>query len=121
LRFTPRRMMVVVAIVAFAFGGWAVWLRYRAVEVLSKQYRDRAMGYSLSLTLDQGEAFDVEEMTAQKRNNPGLWPHYSLEQLEDMAKSFRERCDYKQAMVKKYVHAARNPWLPVAPDPRERN
>jgi hypothetical protein len=119
VRFTLSRMMVAVTIAAFAIGGWTGWLRYRAIESLSKQYQDRARGYSWSLVLDLGEASDMEEMAAQKISNPELWPRYSLEQLNDMAKSLRKRCDYKQAVVKKYEHAARYPWLPVAPDPAD--
>jgi hypothetical protein len=111
--------MIVVAITAFALGGWGTWRRYLVMEALSKQYRDRASEYFWPIAFDLGDANDVERMVVEKRGNPDLWPGYSLNQLEDLANSYRKRLDYKKAMANKYENAALRPWLPVEPDPPE--
>jgi hypothetical protein len=81
--------MVVVAVAAFAIGFGRLWE--------TRQFYLR-------------KAARHEESRAEIwfRNFPGFDPS-----------SVPESAKYHEAMSRKYEHAARYPWLPVAPDPPE--
>jgi hypothetical protein len=90
VRFTVRRMMVAVAVVAVAtFAFRLLWL--------SEAYRRRAQEYSWSV-------FGAME--------------YSPHDAQGTAR--RERLiNHYRSLAEKYAHAANRPWLPVEPDPTE--
>ena len=97
VRFTVRRMMVAVAVVAVAAliqGG--EFLRRR-----SHDYAARADNYAVELTLGGAEE---------------PWPPITAEEIISEQRK-AERLRYYSAMEQKYRHAARRPWLPVEPDP----
>lgn len=89
VRFTVRRMMVPVAVVALALG-MCIWdHRMRRVSV----------------------AYELRGLSYRKRSGPR--PRFPA--LIPPPLSARERWDAE--MAEKYRRAARYPWLPVAPDP----
>ena len=94
VRFTVRRMMVAVAVVALIQAGEN--LRRR-----SRDYAARADNYAVELTLggasEPRPAITAEEILSERRN--------------------AERLRYCSAMEQKYRNAARRPWLRVEPDP----
>jgi hypothetical protein len=90
LRFTVRRLMVTVAIVAVAMGSLAYVVR---LARLRAYYHRRAVECSSAAAMFRSPAYrdDVEDPVAADR----------LDRLAD-----------------KYERAAARPWLPVEPDPR---
>ena len=117
LRFTVRRLMLAVASVAIAFGGWGAWVRYRAIATLSEGYQRRATYFSAFASYSNSEAFEYDSVAAEKKKTPDPYPNSSLEQLARSGTFERKVGDNYRAMAKKYQHAARYPWLSVDPDP----
>ena len=116
-RCTVRRLMVVVAIVALAFGGWGAFVRYRAIVTLSDGYRRQAIYYSAFASLSEGEAFEFDAVAAAKKKPPDRYPGWTWEALANGGARERRLGNYYRTLAKKYEQAARYPWLPVDPDP----
>jgi hypothetical protein len=93
LRFTVRRLMVAVAAVGLALG-------------LCATCRSRSQQYYALMMSHKSRAMELID-NAQ----PGT----------DAAarRRFHTRITWHEVMYAKYKHAARYPWLPVAPDPPE--
>lgn len=90
VRFTVRRMMVGVAIVALILvGSRIVWLRHR--------YRNLAQSYDVK---EFALAFGVQD------------ERVSVESVRAWKK-----IEYYAALKRKYERAASRPWVPVPPDP----
>ena len=93
-RFTVRRMMVAVAIVAMLLGAWAALARrtanLRQVALEHGQKAGRLEIETVTSAISQGEAARRMEIV-----------------------------HWHDAMSAKYERAARYPWLTVAPDPPE--
>ncbi len=108
VRFTVRRMMVAVAIAAILLGlyGWVVRLRRMSVEFLAEARRHADMEKMLRTISGVSGRDSLVEISPGpgvpwKRNTAGA------------------EADQEAALKLKYEHAARYPWLPVAPDPPE--
>jgi FtsZ-interacting cell division protein ZipA len=99
-RFTVRRLMVAVAIVALVLCGWETWRKRSSYLELADQ--QSALKDHCRLMLEHVE-FLAERRFADK---------------SEVALS-RRRMDYHRDLAEKYERAARYPWLPVAPDPPE--
>ena len=98
VRFTIRRMMVVVAVTAIAFGGAAGLAR---VERLASEYRRLYARHSA-----EAQRFSEEASRALVLRN-----------ARDRYVRASRLADYHAHLEAKYQHAAHNPWLPVEPDP----
>jgi Tfp pilus assembly protein PilE len=124
VRFTVRRLMIVVAIVAISLG---VFETVRAWE----KYSERAARESLITRLYLSEFNERIEMA--RRQKKGREARISQgfpfedeiinEKLEKAsvlgAELSRRRLEFHAELKEKYDRATRYPWLPVAPDPPE--
>ncbi len=107
-RFTVRRMMVAVAIIALF--SWT-----DRMIVKHRFYRDRCRLHAEEAEIwlrSQGELLQLCGMLTHTRDE--------LEQMK-AEKHGRdvERVAYHSDLRRKYDYAARYPWMPVAPDPPE--
>jgi hypothetical protein len=98
VRFTVRRLMAVVAVLAVLLGAGAEVVR---LARLAEDYRQRAKYFVA--------AEDVRNLTvaAERMVDPGA-----------ARKPDRIAAHYAQ-LRRRYERAAARPWLPVAPDPPE--
>ena len=94
VRFTVRRMMVAVAVVALVLGGV---LRALDLARRSAEYRRKAT---------EAEKHEKRLVSYSKR-------------YPERAKRLRALSGDWASVKEKYHRAARYPWLPVAPDPPE--
>ena len=117
-RFTTRRLMVLVAVVAIAFGGRSHVARWRE---LAAQYEVTA------------EMHDPEDWRPTADMSPAQWAAYcqavddaNRKGLGMMGRTYvygpnpahaRRLVDYHNRLRAKYRRAARYPWLPVTSDP----
>ncbi len=106
-RFTTRRLMVIVAIVAVILEGWIVWGRYM-------YHRDRAV---LAMRVAAG----LRQMMA--KSSPARLArgtYLDFEDGSDGVPATPEACQrllvYLERLARKHKRAASRPWLPVAPD-----
>jgi hypothetical protein len=93
VRFTMRRMMVMVAIMALPLAGTSQAIKW---SVVSHARRDKA------------EEFQRYKATFDRmlyRGDPGKQAYY------------QSMSHYYRLMEEKYHHAAERPWDPVTPDP----
>jgi Tfp pilus assembly protein PilE len=100
-RFTIRRMMVAVAIVACLLAAAMAYRSYEGNRRIAK-FEARANYHAM-----------MDLMTRVERYGPtgaGYNDHIHVR---------TPRNDFHILMHKKYERAALNPWLPVAPDPPE--
>jgi len=108
VRFTVRRMMVAVAVVALAFGIVRLWAaRQHYLEKAANHAGFRA----LIMRSSQDIAYWESRWTDQRVGLPARYPWPGAPPL------VRSMAEYHDAMRRKYERAARYPWLPVAPDP----
>ena len=98
VRFTVRRMMVAVAVLAVVLG---------AGEATRKR-RSR---------FGREAGFHGAFMRLYARSPPVHFPN--KERLASHRRSLAEKKAYHESLAGKYEQAARHPWLPVAPDPPE--
>ncbi len=108
VRFTVRRMMVVVAVVALAFGIFRLW-------ALRELYLEKAANHAgfraYMLRSPESIAHWEDRWTDQRIGKPARYPWPGGPPfVPAMAK-------YHDAMRIKYERAARYPWLPIEPDP----
>jgi hypothetical protein len=103
-------MMLVVAILAAALG----------LEVMRRRrsgFGGLATDYAASQVASEEEA-DLCEAEARQFRYHGFFP--AAESFAFQEVLHRERAKYFGLLAKKYREAARFPWLPVEPDPPER-
>lgn len=140
VRFTVRRMMIAVALVAI--GAWGVVLARRSDEyrgrASSAGYRELAVAELEKMIRQTAAAAGLEADRIDRdrgRDSVGEAdfrriygrPRDSVvaDLKEIAAKKTLERERYKRvrehcaSLKEKYLRAARYPWLPVAPDPPE--
>jgi hypothetical protein len=103
LRFTVRRLMLAVAVVAALLGCADLWRR-------REHYRRLAETHALSEMV-----LRVDSVMA--RGDPTGGPGVRLLDLSDSLEEAAKWADYHAGLRRKYERAARYPWLPVAPDP----
>jgi hypothetical protein len=108
-RFTVRRMMVAVAILAFLF---ALIIEGPRLWVLRQHYLGLAEKYGYWETRINGAVGIRQEITYYSMSQP-RGPEPSPARLAEM----KAQADYYTRQRTKYEHAARYPWLHVAPDP----
>jgi hypothetical protein len=108
VRFTVRRLMIVVAVAA---GLMAAWVGLARLRLLSSDYRARAEQHAgIEETLRRIVASDGADAPVDISPGPGL-----------RSRRFTARAvaEHEAALRRKYERAARYPWLPVEPDPLE--
>jgi hypothetical protein len=103
LRFTVRRMMVVVAVVL------------ATVVALRKRSENLWQATAFHAREAQSAADAVWGLQRIGRNLDGSVP----EANRRLTAEFWVRHSHHKALEQKYAHAARYPWLPVPPDPRK--
>jgi len=91
-RFQLRTLLILVMLAGIAVGGYEIWRR-------SERYRARSV-----------EAETQEHEWAKAA---------SILRTKSVKAEVAGLRDYYAALKRKYQHAARHPWLPVAPDPPE--
>jgi hypothetical protein len=96
VRFTVRRLMVAVAIVALCLPAWSFWARR------DERYLEFAIKAMKHNTL--AEAYETGR---------------PLGSLRERARVNPCKAAYHATLARKYEYAASHPWLPVAPDPPE--
>jgi hypothetical protein len=126
LRFTVRRLMLVVALVGAGMWGVKLWR-------LSREHAGRARSawasegfYRLVNERSLKNAIRCEELAARMPYEDPIrrdWFAVSMQQLalesrEDAVKWLAKAGHYA-ASARKYERAARYPWLPVEPEPPE--
>lgn len=99
LRFTVRRISVVVAVIALALGGYR-WgeERRQSFAILAHNH------YKITL-------LSLDLAVAERLGQPPP--------SQEAARLIRAQVARSRLLAEKYEHAARYPWLPVAPDPPE--
>jgi hypothetical protein len=144
MRFTVRRLMVAVAIVAIATGGLVLWRRASEFSRLARLYgaweEFEKANFSIWSKMS-GSGFrrhresldqDLAEMTAAA-SPTDVHIYQKIMQCQDRiaelkraevadtaeVKRSRVRAEHFGQLAGKYRDAARRPWLPVAPDPPE--
>jgi hypothetical protein len=103
VRFTMRRMLVAVAIAGILFWGGRLWRLAASYRVEAERYANRLSKGDVRAFFDR-----IDVSPEESERQMGAWRDQMV----------RRRSHY-QAMKIKYEHAARNPWLAVAPDPPE--
>jgi hypothetical protein len=110
VRFTVRRMIVAVAVIALAF--WMV--RLWAARQLYLQKAAKHAGFRANVLRSPNSiAYWESRWTDQREGKPARYPWPAGPPfVPALAK-------YHDAMRMKYERAARYPWLPIEPDPPE--
>jgi hypothetical protein len=108
VRFTVRRLMMVVAV---AVALMAAWVGLARLRLLSADYRARAEQYAgIEETLGRIVASHGADAPVDISPGPGLRSRRFTAQAV---------AEHEAALCRKYERAARYPWLPVPPDPLE--
>jgi hypothetical protein len=102
VRFTVRRLMVAVAVLALVAAIGEMTRRSASYDRLARYYAERE-----TLSLDLMAAF-------ARPDRPELSEVCSVEYARN-----RAFAEHEERLKRKYRRAARYPWLPVAPDPPE--
>jgi hypothetical protein len=114
-RFSIRRIVIAIAIVAVAIAGAQTYRRWL-------DYKKRFRAYAAY------ESFLREEyLWQQSLDDPQLelcgmvkWDKEDIRRFKaESARFDRENLDYFHRMSEKYALAMTHPWLPVEPDPDE--
>jgi hypothetical protein len=126
IRFTMRRLMVAVVLIALALAGWIEAGRYR------ERLRRRSFDYSQTATKHMLKEF-THRRRAEQKDGQGqsyldmarLAPGSATESMQ-VAKDYhteadrlRRLADQEKELTNKYRLASKRPWLPVEPDPPE--
>ena len=105
-RFTIRRMMVAVAIVALLLGGDV--LRRKRSGYLARADAEAAR------ELESRAKVKVYEGAIETSAAPSVAEGY-----RHRVEMYRDEANHHGRLRRKYARAARYPWLPVEPDPPE--
>jgi hypothetical protein len=126
MRFTVRRMMVVVAAFGVVLGGW---LEVSRLARVSTARRRDAASYAASEALArkfarQSSRFAQELLGVARSSRPSAVQSDFSQRLEleasiaeESAARSQRNADHWAMMKKKYERAARFPWSSVGPDP----
>jgi hypothetical protein len=113
LRFSVRRLLIAVAILAVILAAWMKSVQYWD---LSTQYQERVAWFE-SMADDHRSRIDSwDTLIARKKKDPAS-DGFTLELFQDQAKRDRIWLAYDRGLIAKYKRATRYPWLSVAPDP----
>ncbi len=119
VRFTVRRMMVAVAIVAVSLAFVTMWNRAFTFGQIAIEHaeRERAFRGTTSLILDYHSRLQTGKLD---RFDPRpVDPDKPNASFDELAEDSERRADYHSQLTEKYRLAALYPWLPVPPDPPE--
>jgi TPR repeat protein len=123
VRFTVRRMMVAVAVVALVF---ACGLQARRLHRLSRAYAEKAARFGFgekmlraAAAMYQAGSESLKKDLATRPVEPALRELLArdAEDEERNAERILRSANYRGLLRSKYEHAAAHPWLPVADDP----
>ncbi len=109
-RFTVRRMMFAVAIMAVFLAALSPFWRY-ARFVASRDYHGSRI---VSRTIRQDGA-----TLLVSRQNIIIYKYDAIGPTSQQSQRQQAEQHWRSEMYQKYERAARHPWLPVAPDPPE--
>ena len=110
VRFTVRRMMIVVAVAAMLLGA------YEMLGV-SLYRRKQALHFGLAESDALRELADHERITALIKGQAGTTARDRETKHIALGEQARKRAAYFTAMKRKYEIAAIRPWVSVEPDP----
>jgi hypothetical protein len=122
VRFTMRRLMVAVILIALALAGWIELGRYRfLLRMRSVDYSITSGKHSLKEATQRRRAKEKDTQGESYLDMARL----SLESVQ-VAKDYqkeaarlRRLADQEKELANKYRLASQSPWLPVEPDPPE--
>jgi hypothetical protein len=137
IRFTVRRIMLIVAITAVALGANDLRLRYQRYRALSSVHE--WTGRSCSTMAERhaataaGNEREAERLRAAIRSDRESKHPQVVQGILQIAantaaqaeveraaeRKFRARAQFHEALRVKYERAARRPWILVEPDPPE--
>ena len=119
VRFTVRRMMVAVAVVAVALTLDTMRNRAFTFRRIAEKHawREDAFRSGARAILDYQRRLRIGEL-GEFEPRP-VHPDKPNMSFDEMAEDSEQRAGYYARLVAKYRRAARHPWLPVAPDPPE--
>jgi hypothetical protein len=122
MRFTVRRLMVVVALAGLMMGGgvWGfrMWRLSGVCAAQAQSYKSRAFIFANLEEIRLG-ALDSDIDTSGyswRRENRRRLEGWAARSGVEPARYARMAAHYA-ALVRKYERAARYPWLPLEPDP----
>jgi hypothetical protein len=146
-RFTIRRMMVAVAIVALASGAIVADRQAKQRVIYAKKAKHHALGQAIyqqqrddfasrfewdlaeaENLRDRGKGLRQDALGVQRWDSDQLlhnansligYGEYRIDFLRSQLRVAKLRVDFHATMKQKYERLARYPWLPVAPDPPE--
>jgi len=106
VRFTTRRIVVVVAVIAMVLGGLVNFVqRVRRFDDLASYHRSQIIGVAQRNVIDDdGMIIGLELSTIDLKGNP-------------VAPRQRLLNQWHARMFQRYLRAARRPWLDVQPEP----
>lgn len=113
-RFTIRRLMVAVALVAGVLMAAKTCWVWRERRQKAAEYAAEADSWSV-------EASKVERMMVKPRSSTDAASRRRLAELSEVATNYREHERSNRELAARYARAAAHPWLPiepVSPDPK---
>jgi hypothetical protein len=132
LRFTARRLMVVVAFAGFVMGGgvwgYRMWLlaRVYAFEAPRQRIFERACRAFEASMLELAEGIGEVPPRSRLKSSDQRLPIEVDRQNAALVANYRQdaaQCallaEYYAAIARRHERAARYPWLAVEPDPKE--
>ncbi len=111
-RFTIRRLMVVVVVVATLL----------TVEKMRRAWRERtlkAAEYASEAKSWSEDAAKVDRMMVKPRSLSDAASRQRLAELDQVARNYRDHERSSRELASKYARAAARPWLPIERDPAE--
>lgn len=108
VQFTVRRMMIAVAVLGLLFGAEVTYRRWEYNRLMANYHANEER--RMRLLLSGGWITETDE--AGTRQKIRIGPNVEREPVQ-------RRLMYHVVMGDRFQHAARSPWLVVAPDPPE--
>src|SRR5262249_27578801 len=120
-RLRIRALLVLIALIALALGGWRMWKRREVCLGLARERTTEAEGLDLNIhrfvhVVDHWRT-EQERLQRQPREE---WPHYIESPFrnarrieEDVLPDSRARAARAHSMAARYRYVADHPWLPL--------
>jgi hypothetical protein len=120
VRFTVRRLMIAVAVVAvLLFGGMQgrrVYRNYRLYSSHSAHYGTLEAICLRNLPAHRKQLESILDLTKDEAPGIDLQTYDSYKHIKDILDRAERRGEYYGRLKIKYERAAHRPWLPVEPD-----
>jgi hypothetical protein len=113
-RFTIRRLMVVVAVVATMLTAEKMRRAWWERSLKAAEYAAEAKSWS-------EDASKVERMMVKPRSRSDPASRQRLADLDGVARNYRDHERSYRELASKYTRAAARPWLPIEHDPPDPN